>query len=245
MSVDYVIVSSNDNPLYMDFWPIFKKMTKQTLNAKPVLIHVSDSNEYEEDDDAVVIKIKQVTKNTGFQAQISRLWAPIFFKDKICMTSDIDMLPLSKEYFNQFKTNQDDFHILSANVYNNVMNYYPMCYNIAYGSTFEKVLELPNNFDEFYKKVLSVYKEERWDCDEQFLSTKINMCNKKYINIIKHKRFGMPQSKICKDRIDRLYLDTIHHYKNNKNLYIDFHCPRPYRDHKDFIDTICDIYTNN
>jgi len=241
--IEYIIVSSNDDPLYLNFWPVFKKMSNHILNAKPVLVHVSDCNEYREDADSIVIKIKQVTKNTGFQAQISRLWAPIFFKDKVCMISDIDMLPLSTDYFNKFEINYNEFHILSANAYNDEMNYYPMCYNIAYGDTFKNLLQLPNDFNDFYENVLLVCEEENWTGDERFLSTRINNNKIHHINIVKHKRKFSRISCIADNRIDRVNLDKIDHYRYNKDLYIDFHCPRPYEQNKQFIDEICNIYT--
>jgi len=63
--------------------------------------------------------------------------------------------------------------------------------------------------------------------DERFLSTRINNNKIHHINIVKHKRKFSRISCIADNRIDRVNLDKIDHYRYNKDLYIDFSLSAP------------------
>jgi hypothetical protein len=48
MKIDYVIVSSDDNPLYLDFWEIVKRLWIDLIGIKPILVKISDNDNVEE-----------------------------------------------------------------------------------------------------------------------------------------------------------------------------------------------------
>ena len=37
MKINYVLMGSNQNPMYLDFWPIVSKIWKENFNIIPVL----------------------------------------------------------------------------------------------------------------------------------------------------------------------------------------------------------------
>ena len=44
MKIDYVLVGTNDNPLYLDFWPVISKVWKTVFNITPVLGYITKKN---------------------------------------------------------------------------------------------------------------------------------------------------------------------------------------------------------
>ena len=66
-----------------------------------------------------------------FKLKFLRLFVPKFYSDDVCMTSDIDMLLINKDYFfnNTKNIAEDKFVILGADTYH--YKRYPICYNIA------------------------------------------------------------------------------------------------------------------
>lgn len=100
MKLDYVIVSSDDNQMYLPFWDVIRPVIIKRLNVKPILVKISDKDKISIYDQHIVHELKAIDNlNTGFQAQISRLFVTKFYSENVCMTSDIDMLLINKEYF--------------------------------------------------------------------------------------------------------------------------------------------------
>ena len=67
----------------------------ERLEVEPVLYIISDKTN--EHSDAKYFHIPEV--NPVFVSQTLRLLAPSLHKDDICIISDMDMIPLSKDYF--------------------------------------------------------------------------------------------------------------------------------------------------
>ena len=66
------------------------------------------------------------------------------------MTSDIDMLPISRSYFIDNIAGIPDDKFVNLNAHSVAAN--PACYNVAKGSTFIEVLKLADTFEEFLKQ---------------------------------------------------------------------------------------------
>ena len=45
MKINYVLMGSNNNPLYLDFWPIVSKVWKIFFNITPVLGLITNEKE--------------------------------------------------------------------------------------------------------------------------------------------------------------------------------------------------------
>ena len=238
-----VIHSCDDNPYYLDFWPLVSRVWKERIGYDPVLIHIgtkSVSSEYGE-----VIKINPIEHHDVYiQTQLSRLWYPQFEPDVLWITSDIDMFPISKTYWKE--NINDDYNWCNLNT--NLKNYFPICYNVATGENFKKILKINESFDEFifhviekYKKQTKIHKPENWNekefnmwgLDEYFISDVVSSYRDNGGNVYQPLRLdGFHDGR----RINRTEVYDVEKIKNN--WYIDCHSLRPYEKYKTQIDDL-------
>jgi hypothetical protein len=235
MKIDYAIVSSDSNPMYIDFWPVVRNLWNR-LGIKPILALISDKNFITDNGDHIIHEIKSIDGvNTGFQSQISRMYITKFYMNNVCITSDIDMFPLSKEYFSEVVNDipDDSLAILSSDAYNTVR--YPICYNVASGQTFDNILKIDTSFQDYCTKLLKF--DQGWDTDELYFGkcvsefkdkSKIFFLNRGWTN-------GIANGRI--DRSRWSYNDSL----LKSGLYIDSHSLRPYSIYKNEIQKIINI----
>jgi hypothetical protein len=236
MKIDFVIVSTDDNPMYSDFWPVVKNLWSNLVGIKPILVKISDTDEIIEDDECIIHNIKRINGiKTGLQSQIARMFVTKYYKDSVCLTSDIDMLPLSKSYFTSDieNLNNDSMVIFSSDAYEYI-DRYPICYNAAKGSLFTEILQLDVSFEEYCNRLLSL--GWGWDTDELYFGKMINSYydQSKITKLNRGWSFG-----VAKDRLDRIRWK--YDPNNFKNQFIDSHSLRPYSTHKTQIDKIVNL----
>ena len=78
MKIDYVILSSDDNPLYKDFYDVVSKQWNK-LGFKTYYINITNIDEIVKTEFGVIHKIKSLDfVSTGFQSQVVRLFASNF-----------------------------------------------------------------------------------------------------------------------------------------------------------------------
>ena len=270
MKIDKVIFGIDDNPLYGDFWPIQAKLVKEVLGAEPVLFHITnESSDFYNDGNGLVKKIDKDTCPgiiTSFLSQIIRMYATKYFPDEVCMPSDIDMLILNNEWFtNQIKDIDDNsLAIMDSKAYDlerpeckshnePCENRYPICYNIAKGSTFNKILDTDRPFP-LYAHQLGLLRLG-WGTDELYFGDQVD--NTPHgVDVYKFNRLYTTPWKSEK-RIDRHHFPVeLEHqgereaqqrdgfYDLNKlkeGYYIDAHCPRPYNKYKGAIEKLVNI----
>ena len=239
MEIKYAIVSSDENPLYYDFWSIVRDLWSKHIGIKPVFLFICDIDEVIDHGEYIIHKVKRIEGvDTGLQSQIIRMYATKFYPNDICITSDIDMLPLGKEYFKSICSEYDDndMVILSSDAYPNKVRY-PICYNVGKGSTFNEILGLDCSFTDYVKRLTEF--NWGWDTDELYFGMKVD--DFKYQErIIKLSRGW--SSGIADSRIDRVRWGYVKK-KLQMGEYIDSHSLRPYTHNKELIDKlISDIY---
>lgn len=244
MKIDYAIVSTDGNALYDGFEEIVKKVWFPLLGVKPIIVKICDSNFVEEHDDHLVVGYKKVDGvNTGLQSQISRLYATSLFKDKTFLISDLDMIPLSKSYFvdNAEKVDENSVLIYTADAYGyKNQKRYPMCYNLAKGSTYHEIMNFEDTFEEFVLKLSSM--NLGWDTDELFWGGCVYDFEEKFPERVVKLQRGFADGFATK-RIDRC---NWHHPKNDfskisQGEYIDSHMLRPYKSYKHQIDNLINL----
>lgn len=234
MEIKYAIVSSDENPLYYDFWTIVRDLWSSHIGIKPVFLFITNKDEVIDHGEYIVHKVKSIEGvDTGLQSQIIRMYATKFYPNDVCITSDIDMLPLGKSYFKSIcgDYNDDDMVILSSDAYPNKVRY-PICYNVAKGNTFNEILDLNCTFEEYVKRISSY--NWGWDTDELYFGMKVNEF--KYQNRIKKLNRGWSIG-IANNRIDRVRW-AYDKNKLQKGEYIDSHSLRPYSEYKNHIDKL-------
>jgi hypothetical protein len=234
MKIDYALVGSNSNPLYLDFWPIISKVWKNVFNITPVLGLIgNEESEMYNDGNGLVIKLKSIDGfDDGLLSQLVRLYLPKFLNGN-CIVSDIDMIPLSKKYFiDDLKLfSDDDFLIMSSNHPQTInLKQYPMCYVVGNDKTFKELFTLDDDWVNFIKKIPS----QGWFTDQIYLYNVVN--NNKNINY----KFPERMDGFVKNRIDRS--DWSYDVdKVKKGYYVDSHLLRPYNKHSKEIDKLIDF----
>jgi hypothetical protein len=225
--IDYVVISSDDNPMYKDFYPIVSKRWND-IGFKTYYVNITDEDSVQENEYGIIHKIKNIgVGSTGFQSQVVRLFTSKFIDGNLLM-SDIDMLPISGDYFRSYLSELTNENVLiySGQPYGDVP-YYPMCYVLSHSSNFKKYLDIENlNFSEYCQVLIEKY-GEAWNTDENFMYDKFETYKDKLS--IKNRDFSR--------RVDR------GNWRYDLNLlkrgyYIDSHLLRPYSQYKQYIDRL-------
>jgi len=212
-----------DNSYFLEFWPIQAKICKELLNIEPVLFYICDEDsDFYNDGHGLVKKVKKVGDvKTGLLACIVRMFGTKYFPNEVCLTCDLDMLMINKEYFiNQIQNfNEDSLVIFTSDAYDlnrveaiELFKSYPFPftqemynypYNAAKGKIFNKILDTDCTFDEFVKRH-SNYKSGyayMWMIDEFYFADCVN--NKNHgVEVNKLKR-GFTSPWKADRRIDR------------------------------------------
>jgi hypothetical protein len=237
MKIDYSIVSSNETPLYKNFWELTKLFWNKHIGIKPILCLIDDQEKIENSDDCIIHYIKKIPNiDSGFQAQIARMYVTKYYSEQICLTSDIDMFPISKKYFLETTKpySDDSIVIFSSDAYKN-QSRYPICYNAAKGSFFYNLLDLNCSFNEYCERLLSF--GFGWDTDELYFGNKIDTYHdqSKIIKLNRGWNYG-----IASNRIDRVFWNYDVR-RLEKEQYIDCHSLRPIELYKNDINTLLNI----
>jgi len=240
MKIDYAIMGSNLTPMYLDFWPIISKTWKEIFNITPVLGLICDEDsDLIEDEFGLVKKFKAIEGiDTGLQSQIVRHWLTKELSGNVVI-SDIDMVPLSKQYFiDQVKSfDSSKIYVMSSDNVECINNKeIPMCYNISDSNLFARMLGLDDTWVEFVNKLN--YMGFGWTTDQNYLWLKLQEFKEKNPNDVVLLSRGWPRG--ADKRIDRLWWS----YEPNlvkEGYYIDSHLLRPYNENKERVDNLINL----
>lgn len=238
MKIKYAIMGSTRNPLYYDFWPIISKTWKEIFDITPVLGLICDEDsDFIADEYGLVKKFKTIEGiDEGLQSQIVRFYLPTLLDD-ICITSDIDMVPLSKQYFidNIKPFNDNNFYVMTSDNPECLRNLeYQMCYNIAKPETFKDVLKIDEKWDDFVNKIQKL--GFGWTSDQRYLYDMVNAYPNKDKIMLMNRGFIV----FANNRVDRaIWRYDANSVKNGH--YIDSHLLRPYKQYKSEIDSLINL----
>ncbi len=243
MKIDKVILATDNNDFYLDFWEPVSKIWKQKFNITPILCYIY--KDYFEEEKEIckkygeIIRVKSIPEiPIALQAQWSRYFFPSTDPESTWLLSDIDMLPMSEFYFHsQIKNINDDTYV-HLNPCMKTYGRIPACYHVAKGKKYKEYLSLPDSWEE---SIYSTYKYSidnklnLWFGDENFSTMKLQNKNIHFIE-----RDGGQNG----HRIDR----DSWYYENNLVLsqyYYDCHSIRPYKKHRDEIDRVVELILNS
>ena len=223
MKINKAFMSVDDNPLYSDFWEPVSKVWKLRFGITPHLIYFGEQDLSEEW--GTVTKVTPVKGiPIHFQTQWARFWFTSQEEDSVCIVSDIDMFPVSKHHFG------DQLSDIDSNKYVHLTGNHrplPVCYHVAKGSVFKKVLKLDDTFEESCKRIWSTSLApdshmglERWGLDEAYTTQLLEVYTEPDLVLL-------PNS--VGPRLDRSAWD--YNYEGNLERYVDAHSLRPYSDH--------------
>lgn len=258
--IDIVTVSCNADPIYWEFWNPVSKHWKERFGIHPVLFYYGENNPNLSEKHGTVIYHDLIDEVPDYVAATwGRFWVTKFFPNKVCLISDIDMFPLSLNFFlNDFNhkhgfyshLNSDGYHPGNSDCWKSDGVTVPVCYHLATSELFNTVYSFSEYFSEEMKKMLSAdysqYKGGFAVTPEEHLQ-KASAENggmwgidEMYSTDLlrKYYRFGgnvitpqkIPtQKRLCRSRLG----NQISHFGHGS--HIDFHSLRPYADYADTI----------
>jgi hypothetical protein len=226
MELKYAVVSSDSNPEYLDFWPYVAKAWKR-IGIEPVLLYIdkeAPSNETHQY--GRVIYLESIPEwGIAQQAQCIRFWAAKLL-DAPFIISDIDMLPISEEYYKNGVASIGDKGLVSYS--SDIIKYrwyrtnpqYPMCYLAGDTQSFVDLLEMnDNSHQDFLRRLIRM--NIRFGTDQKFF---YNQSIKNRHIVIKHLERGWIEEKYATRRLDKAIWPKSDY---NVDEYIDCHLPRP------------------
>lgn len=234
-----VILSTDNKPEYIQFWPIIARAWQELVGLRPTLVLVANDQVQVDTTLGDVIRFTPVPGvPTGLQAQVLRLLLPALFPDDGCIISDIDMLPLQKNFFLQTVApySAQQLVIYRAQAYPEYKYHrYPMCYVAAQGAVFGEIFGVtPQNFSVVARKLMTLWYDRYWklyygSMDERLLYRYLKRW---------HRRSG---GRVLLDvpglRVDRRHW-TYDAGAVGQLQYVDAHLPRPYQAHRAEIDRL-------
>jgi hypothetical protein len=237
MKIDYAVISADDS-YYLEFYEIVSRVWNH-FGVKTLMLHITnEETDITQNEFGLYKKVKFMNDYpTSWQAQLVRLYSYKFMEndDVSLLTSDIDMIPLSGDYFHKSAEPLEDEQVLSytGQAYSCVP-YYPMCYMLGKSKTMSHVMGLQDRYEDFIRSIAENY-TVKWNADENFLYDSVTRYEK-FLTSSHKREFG-------NDRIDRSHwsydVDRL-----RRGEYIDSHMLRPYTEHKRQIDDLVRNLTN-
>lgn len=156
---DRIIVSSDDSPNFLNFWPCVSKAWQKFFDIQPTLALVTKRNE----NDVLLTKLKKhgevhiVPQIDNIpipnQAKLARFMIASKFSNEVCMIEDIDTVPLQTKFVQNLLNMREDGKILAVGheVYELMYNgshagKFPISNITSEGCNFLKLFN-PNNLE--------------------------------------------------------------------------------------------------
>jgi hypothetical protein len=243
MKIGTVLVATDTNPLYCDFIPIFVRAWKTLLPEADICI-VMIADEIPERFQPYSHHIKLSPPITGihtaFQAQCIRLLYPREIeRDEGVLITDMDMVPMRRSYYTDPIANvPEDTFIVYRDVC--LPGEIAMCYNVAHPTTWTAMFGTESYCDILSRWYAPTNYDGRhggvgWGTDQVILV--------KFFNDWDGPKVVLNDTVTRFDRLDRV---LPHMFQNKielksriqRGLYADYHCMRPYTEHKEINDYI-------
>lgn len=244
MKITKVILSCNNNPKYLPFWPIISKIWKLRFEIDPILYFIDDT---EETGDEVVIDetygkvirfkaIKSIP--TSYQSQAIRLLVPALYPNDTLIISDIDMIPIDVYYFTKsIKHVNEHFFVMFT-------HFFQMCYNVATGKVWSEIFNI-NSIEEVRERLECWFNNNSnriWTLDQQMLRKYIKQWESKAprcYRLFNHISGIHPSYKVI-NRLSRKWkYFTMDLKMEELDKYIDYAIPQNYIKYKEHFDKVC------
>lgn len=235
VTVDRVILGCDTNPMYVEFWPMVAKTWKEIVGIKPTLAFIAPRDFPIDETIGDVIRFEPIPGiPTAFQAQVIRLLLPLYFPNEFCIISDMDMIPLQRDFFidNLTPVPADSFVIFNdAGKYVQGYPEYLMCYVAGLGKTYGEIFNI-FSIEEICPRLQQWYAvTQGWTSDQKILFNSINEWEHYKTHVIK---LGYDEPR----RIDRMRWVYHKELLKKQFFYVDSHLLRPYSKYKNEIDAL-------
>ena len=243
MKVGTIVTATDTNPLYMDFIPIFVKawsLLVPEADIAIVLVSHSIPKHLKQYSKHIVLFEPIPNMHTAFQAQCIRLLYPReIARNEGVLITDMDMLPMNRRYYvDSIESIPDDHFVVYRDVC--LPAEISMCYNCAHPTTWASMIGLGNSRDiltQWYTE--TQYDGEHggkgWSTDQTKLVSLFNAWDgpKTILNddMTQFSRLDRGWSSQFQNK--RVLITNI-----RSGTYSDYHCLRPYPEHKEMNDFI-------
>lgn len=237
-TITRAIMSWDQNHTFDFFWDIVSKAWSELIGIKPTLIFLGPKNNNLNTSYGDIVYFPPISNiPTPFQAMAIRQLAAALFPDDVCIITDLDMLPVNKQYFENAVKDlpQDNFAVFYPKFHKDKPQYM-MCYTAAKGSTYAAVFKIKNKTDIKIKLIYwytNFYKYFGNPTDERMLY--------KYLHEWKDKNSRLNLLEIPLKRLDRPQWHLLDEKKVKNKMYADIHLQRPYLNHKNDIDKVLNL----
>lgn len=254
LHLTHVLVASDLNARYLDFWPLVRRAWRDVVGLEPVLVLIADDDSAPGDlgrDPGVHLFPPLPKLHSAFQAQCIRLLYPALLTTHGgVLISDADMAPLSKRYFHRTA------RLASANgfvAYRSVFfseGEIPMCYNAALPSTWGEIFDVRSMDD--VRRHLSEWAHEveysghhggvGWVTDQQILYRTLTDFHRRTgrVSILGDDQTGFRRLE-RRDLSARGRLGGRDRFRIRSGYYSDFHCVHPYSENRALNDRVVDV----
>lgn len=268
MQINKVILTTDSNPTYFQFWNPISKVWKTKFNIDPILIF----NGSQQDLNSINLSKEygQIIRQdpiygipTGWSSTWSLYYYTQLFLEDTIIIMGIDQLPLSKDFLvNKIKDIDDEAYVmLIADAYdgpdvwqktplNKMKGRFPTAYHIAKGKRFKEIYQFEETFEKEIVKIdnypnlhyIQHGNLHKWGIDESYASHKLREYYQKNYNA---NIVSLNLMKELKERrIDRFKLPDVFtpevKEKINNGYYIESHLPRPLNENLDLFNYLVD-----
>lgn len=252
MKLDCVLTAVNENPLYIDFIPLFIKYWNKLypqVDIKIIFIANKIPDNIISYSNNIILFEPLKNISTSFISQYIRILYPsILNYDNGVLISDIDMMPMNRTYYTEnIKLFEEDKFIYYRDAVCFNFKQIAMCYNVANPKIWSDIFKI-NTLNDIKKRLIDInnsinyidgHGNQGWSTDQLDLYKYVMEWNKTTNNLICLKENN---TKFCRLDRHRFLLNNETIINNIKNgVYTDYHCYRPYNKYKEINDKIYEL----
>lgn len=253
MRLGKCLVSSDLNPLYLDFFPITFRAWRDLVGVEAQLILISDHipSALKSYDKHIILVPPIRGVHTGFQAQCVRILMPQLCEvadDQAILISDIDMVPMNSHYYLESIADvpEQNFVIYRSDALSHLEEI-AICYNAASPKSWRELVGEIRDIDDMRDRIeewssAANYDGHHggsgWSTDQRLLYEFISKFDPKRVT-----RFT--DASLNFYRLDRIHiknrLKVFQKYLVRRHFYADYHMKRPFDEYAELNERIVDL----
>jgi len=233
MKIDICLTATNMKSIYLSQIPVFIKVWSLLgIEPKIILINSYIPEEYKEYENSIILFDRDIHNlkelNTAYIAQTIRIFYPALFPShKKIIISDIDIVPISHNFFVDSIKEFSDRSFINYRRYNGQLN---ICYNVARADIWKEIFAI-NNIEDISKRLLlnynigynSIKNCPGWFTDQEILTDMVLKYQKKMMcPVIFLDKLGYKINRLDK-RDKKMILANKDEVIKNIGNYTDFH----------------------
>lgn len=254
MELNRVILSSDNNPLYYDFWNNLSKTYSQKFGIVPTLIFFGTHSEFKNaglsDNYGEIVFEKKVNGVSTWQYTWALFYYTKFYQEEVCAIMGIDQIPLGTYFLRDVIKDVpiDNYVMLIDDQYKlerkfphkwDEGGFSPSAYHMGKGRTFSDVFSFEDSFEDEIKKInylpIPTMWGDKWGMDEAYSCKKLREYkNRERISDLSLSKDFLSRRIDCHRQIEVDY--DVNMLQNN--FFIECHSCRPYHNHKQYIDNM-------